>query len=203
MFIFTSRVTIEKPCFYDQMFTSYVIMGYFSCSAVVIKFNKRISLKINHYFVYIRGTKFWMVNSVVLTTYSDFVTMDLFLVLSLCCLALGETVKAENYLGTISKDNGIFSTYYIHKEHHYLDLASLASFLLKDPLHCAFRCSKIEKCHSLNLSAYPNEYGYYICDLLSSSTLVYPEQLKPNVHYHHYEIKVRKKIVLIKSYSFL
>ena len=117
--------------------------------------------------------------------------MVFFHFLVLWFLVLGEIAKAPS--GTdirLDRKSGISSTSYICKENFYLNVTFLRSILVLDPLHCAFECSKTDKCFSVNLQAVRNTNGYFSCELLPSSMTNHFKQLKTSIDYHHYEFKV-------------
>ena len=117
--------------------------------------------------------------------------MAFYHLLVLSFLFLGETGKPAS--GTdirLDQNRDISSTSYICKENFYLNVTFLRSIFVLDPLHCAFECSKTDKCFSVNLQAVRNKNGYFSCELLPGSMVNHLKQLKTSIDYHHYEFKV-------------
>ena len=106
-------------------------------------------------------------------------------------LVLGEIARTASGNDTLlDRKTSLSSTSYICKENFYLNVTFLRSIFVLDPLHCAFECSKTDKCFSVNLEAVRNTNGYFSCELLPSSMVNHFKQLKSISDYHHYEFKV-------------
>ncbi|XP_022804383.1 uncharacterized protein LOC111341671 [Stylophora pistillata] len=69
---------------------------------------------------------------------------------------------------------------------HYLWVEKLTSALLENGLECTFLCVGELKCYSLNVAAYPNSKGLYLCELLSTDKYKATEKFLANDTFHHH-----------------
>ena len=69
---------------------------------------------------------------------------------------------------------------------HYLSVTKITSILVKDDSDCPFECIGARKCFSLNVAAYPDSQGLYLCELLDTERYKTRNKLQANASFHHY-----------------
>jgi len=74
---------------------------------------------------------------------------------------------------------------------HYLWTEKITSFMVDDQFDCIFLCVAEAKCYSVNVAAYPDSKGLYLCELLATDKYRKTETFQVNATFHHYSPWVR------------
>lgn len=98
------------------------------------------------------------------------------------------------YEGTLTSNrllNGSF-TYgnFMSDLFQHLLATKMSSTLVKDESECPFSCINEPRCYSLNIAAYPDSKGYYLCELLVTDKYRAENELRANVDFHHFSLWV-------------
>ena len=78
------------------------------------------------------------------------------------------------YLGNFRRDH-----------FHYLWVEKLTTSMVENGLECTLLCVGEPKCYSLNVAAYPDSKGLYLCELLSTDKYKATENFLANDAFHH------------------
>ena len=100
-------------------------------------------------------------------------------------LAREESALYRNPKGDLSAGNFKLNPF------HYLWVEKLESSMVADQLDCPFLCVGAPKCYSLNMAAYPDSKGLYLCELLATDKYRATEKFHANATFHHYSPSVR------------
>ncbi len=74
---------------------------------------------------------------------------------------------------------------------HYLQAKKITASMVADQLGCLFLCVGEPKCYSLNMAAYPDSKGLYLCELLAADKYRATKKFHANATFHHYSLWVR------------
>ena len=69
---------------------------------------------------------------------------------------------------------------------HYLSATKITSILVKDDSDCPFECIGDRNCFSLNVAAFADSQGLYLCELLDKDRYKARNKLQANASFHHY-----------------
>ena len=71
--------------------------------------------------------------------------------------------------------------------------AKQESTLVEDNMGCAFECTNLYWCYSINFKITPQSNGLHVCELLSYDQFTNKSYMTENNSYNHYSIKVQRQ----------
>ena len=84
---------------------------------------------------------------------------------------------------------------------HYLWAEKITSSMVEDQFDCTFLCVAKPKCYSLNMAAYPDPKGLYLCELLATDKYRESKTFHSNATFHHYSPWVSDKHIYFPHFS--
>ena len=87
---------------------------------------------------------------------------------------------------------------------HYLWVKNITWSMVVRHSECTLLCVAEPKCYSLNMAAYPDSKGLYLCELLATDKYRATKKFHANATFHHYSPWVRPNyMIMIFSLHFL
>ena len=124
---------------------------------------------------------------------SSFLSIFFFELSQIVLSCLSET-SADETTVVVSRKGITQSFEFVNfKEHKFsfLNITALAKRVVKDSLSCAFSCLDNLACFSLNIAAFPDKAGKFVCEILSTDKYNISENFLPSKTLHHLSIVVR------------
>ena len=114
--------------------------------------------------------------------------------------ASGVYIDGSKALKRVAGEDVAYANFAAHK-FRYLNLATLVSTSVKEPLDCGKLCVDHSSCFSANLAAFRDQDGKIKCELLPNDKYNNSDKFLDNAAFHHFSIKVRKGSVFsLKCY---
>ena len=85
-----------------------------------------------------------------------------------------------------NQESIIHNANFITDHFQYLSASRIISFLVRSHYDCPCRCIEELRCSSLNVAAYPDSSGGYLCELLDTHKYKTGNKLLMNTSFHHY-----------------